>query len=360
MDEVLQDKTGKVLLKLNIPHDAKMIFFSDLHRGLGDLADDFTEKQQRSYHTALESYLKNDFALFHLGDIEELKEQPDVKAVLKTHQKSVLIEKEFHRRKKYFRIFGNHDSQYENPSYVDKTLNLAEFYGLDGDLKDHKVQVFQGILLQYGHLPDVLLVHGHQGYLPILTNFFEIIGLPFGRFWINNIQKKNRSVNYESYCDIEKDENAFYDWASKYKNQIVIFGHTHRPLWGGKTVIEAYEKKLKVEVDKLRNIAIEKKVSINILKQDPIGYGITEIIDNINKFVDILKKKMAENGVCRAPKPLPILYNTGCCIFEDGDITGIEIDQGFIKLVKWGLNTNNDLIERTELECEYLGALVVD
>ena len=31
----------------------------------------------------------------------------------------------------------------------------------------------------------------------------------------------------------------------------------------------------------------------------------------------------------------PSYFNTGCCCFDDGDITGIEIADGFIRLVKW-------------------------
>ena len=31
----------------------------------------------------------------------------------------------------------------------------------------------------------------------------------------------------------------------------------------------------------------------------------------------------------------PSYFNTGCCCFDDGDITGIEIADGFIRLIKW-------------------------
>ena len=33
--------------------------------------------------------------------------------------------------------------------------------------------------------------------------------------------------------------------------------------------------------------------------------------------------------------PLPCYFNTGCCSFEDGDITGIEMSEGRIRLVRW-------------------------
>jgi hypothetical protein len=28
-------------------------------------------------------------------------------------------------------------------------------------------------------------------------------------------------------------------------------------------------------------------------------------------------------------------FNSGCCCFNDGDITGIEIENGLIRLIKW-------------------------
>ncbi len=31
----------------------------------------------------------------------------------------------------------------------------------------------------------------------------------------------------------------------------------------------------------------------------------------------------------------PCYFNSGCCCFDDGDITGLEIENGLIRLVKW-------------------------
>lgn len=33
----------------------------------------------------------------------------------------------------------------------------------------------------------------------------------------------------------------------------------------------------------------------------------------------------------------PSYFNTGCCCFCDGDITGIEIADGTIRLIKWSM-----------------------
>jgi hypothetical protein len=54
----------------------------------------------------------------------------------------------------------------------------------------------------------------------------------------------------------------------------------------------------------------------------------------------------------------PSYFNTGCCCFSDGDITGIEIEGGYIRLIKW--QDENDIAERKILEEVKLEELVND
>lgn len=351
MDNLLGDKKGDRLLRLNITkfEEEKLVIFSDIHRGLQDSANDFKNNNQLSYFKALEYYLDKDYALVHLGDIDELKENWSINKVLENNKIHLAKEGEFHQRNKYFRVFGNHDSQYENASTVAKYLHPY--------FKDLKV--YEGILLQFGLLPNILMVHGHQGYLPIVTNLFEYIGLPVYRWVVNDIIGKPRKVTYESYCAIEKDENDFYNWCQKQDNTILIFGHTHRPLWGSKTVVQNYKKKLDEKVAILQGIARQHNVTVSVVRLDPLTYGAEGIINDINDYVTIINEKMAEHGNCSAPNPLPLIFNTGCSIFHDGDITGIEIDQGTIRLIKWGANNEKSAIERSVLEEEYLGDMVL-
>jgi hypothetical protein len=51
-------------------------------------------------------------------------------------------------------------------------------------------------------------------------------------------------------------------------------------------------------------------------------------------------------------KTQPSYFNTGCCRFKDGDITGIEIEDGQIRLIKWGGEDEN--IARTIFEQTHL------
>ena len=49
----------------------------------------------------------------------------------------------------------------------------------------------------------------------------------------------------------------------------------------------------------------------------------------------------------------PSYFNSGCCCFSDGDITGIEIEDGYIRLIKWTLiegKPERELLEEMKLE----------
>jgi hypothetical protein len=60
---------------------------------------------------------------------------------------------------------------------------------------------------------------------------------------------------------------------------------------------------------------------------------------------DVVVIKSLENEIATISKPYvampdftnyqPRYFNSGCCCFNDGDITGIEIADGNISLVKW-------------------------
>ena len=54
----------------------------------------------------------------------------------------------------------------------------------------------------------------------------------------------------------------------------------------------------------------------------------------------------------------PSYFNTGCCCFNDGDITGIEIEGGYIRLIKW--HQENTISSRMVLEEKKLAELIND
>jgi hypothetical protein len=51
---------------------------------------------------------------------------------------------------------------------------------------------------------------------------------------------------------------------------------------------------------------------------------------------EIEKRKFEYNHVAKDYFTMkPTYFNSGCCCYNDGDITGIEIEAGCLRLIKW-------------------------
>ena len=333
-------KTRENVLTIKPDSNRKYVIFSDFHRGVSDKADDFKPQNKESYISALSYYYNEGYSLIHLGDVEELKEQFVLKNVVSHKPNKAILdaEKIFYNQNRYIKVFGNHDSQWSSKKTIKKYLN-PHF---------PNIKVYEGILLEFDDAPNVIMVHGHQGYSWLKTNVAEKFALPFYKFGLN-LFGLSRKVNYDSYCKIEKTENEFYDWIKDQKDLILIFGHTHRPLWGSSTHIDNLEKELEQKRTNLQDIAKEKKVSVREIVLNSALYGVSPLVGSIKLLIERIKSKMKESGVCRSPLPIPLLFNSGCCIYEDGDITGIEIDNTQISLIKWGKG-DDGAVDRTLLE----------
>ena len=119
-----------------------------------------------------------------------------------------------------------------------------------------------------------------------------------------------------------------YRWASKHRKLIFIAGHTHRPVWSSLTHLE----QLYMELYALR------------LRKEEIGEEKYQ--DQLKSQLHKINKRIIkEPPVDEIRRTAPCYFNTGCCRFSDGDITGIEITGETISLVKWDRKTQT----RTEL-----------
>ena len=98
---------------------AKIIVFSDHHKGSRDGADDF-RGCERAYAAALAYYLEEGFRLIALGDAEELWECSP-QEVVKAYPEVLELEGAFHAAGRYDRFWGNHDLDWSHPSEVAKT-----------------------------------------------------------------------------------------------------------------------------------------------------------------------------------------------------------------------------------------------
>jgi predicted phosphodiesterase len=302
-DQITTDQTKKGVM---LPFDAgtdKFIIFSDQHKGARDGADIFS-KADHNYLAALAYYDKNDFFYINLGDSEELWE--NLLVSIKRHNKATFeAEKKFVARKGFVKIFGNHDLYWDNDPLAQ--VNLESIYG-------QKVVIHEGAVLKtmINNKPLIIyLTHGHQGDLQSDGNWFSkwFVSDIWGPFQAYLRINPNTPANNDQ---LKTDHNRImYEWSSKRKNIILITGHTHQPVFRSLTQLE---------------ILFEKLAQAKQGNREAEAAALQSKIDKLH---------------LKASRPpdfkgyLDTYFNTGCCCFDDGDITGIEVADGCIRLIKW-------------------------
>jgi UDP-2,3-diacylglucosamine pyrophosphatase LpxH len=303
----------------------KWIIFSDHHRGRGDGADDFRACEE-TYKKALRYYLDKGYTLCLLGDVEEFWENPILK-VMNRYKDVMLLEKEFYDRDRLHRIWGNHDDSWQIADKMNKYLGWLF----------PRIRVSESIVLKLKNDlrdADILLVHGHQGTLE--SDRFALISRFFVRVFWRNFQRIFKIPLSTPSNNIEMKsahDEAMYAWADKTDN-IIICGHTHHPVFMSFT----HADQLQHELNDLEQ-AQEKKAT----------EARKEEIASLRKL--LLKVQLDEGRSLEKTLRKPLYFNAGCCSFKDGDITGLELSDGEIKLVKWtAAETSKKLLGRTSID----------
>ena len=292
--------TRGIVLDINLLTD-NFIVFSDQHKGDRDRADDFTSNEF-NYISALQYYQQLQFNYINLGDAEELwKYTAD--EVLPKNIAALKAEANFQLNKKYYRTFGNHDLLWKNKP--DVLLHLKKYFEMP--LPVHEGIVLRTVVSEKIPL-NIFLTHGHQGDImsdnnPLSTWVVAHIWSPIQRYLEINVNTPSND-----YLLRDKHNKLMYEWSSNKKNLLLITGHTHKPVFASG------------------------KYSTNTIHK----INTTEVSGSVK----------------------PGYFNTGCCCFNDGDITGIEIAHGFIRLIKW--HTNQGVSERFVLEEKNLEDIVME
>ena len=306
LDRTLQIARREKRIKLT--ENSRFVIFSDHHKGAGDEADDFNPCK-KTYLAALDHYYKDGSTLILLGDVEELWEN-QIHEVMETHQDVFRSEARFFPDR-YIRIVGNHDDAWNVPSAVATYLEpmLPNIRLLPGLVLEFENEALYG---------EVFMAHGHQGTIEsdILAGFSSRF-LPIYRQLQNKFHIGHTTPATDDYLRGEHD-TQLYRWASQQRNLILIAGHTHRPVWSSLTHLD----QLYMQLYALR------------LRQKEIDEG--EYQEQYQKLLREIKKRLLKDPpVNDTLKTTPSYFNTGCCRFSDGDITGIEISGHSICLVKW-------------------------
>lgn len=303
-EDILQGKRHSgVVIPFNYEQD-RFIIFSDQHKGGKDGADDFMAAEQ-NYNHALRYYYGQGYTFINLGDCEELWECAPAKVMAANHA-TLQEEARFQQQRRYLRVFCNHDLQWHYK--VPRLQFLKPVFG-------KKLKVYEGIILQTQYEQEefnVFLTHGHQGDLRSDGNAFSkwfvaAVWTPLQRIF--EIHADTLSDSFEL---ADRHNIMMYEWSMQYARTLLISGHTHKPVFASLDHIDRLTKQL----EKARSKGDEAEVSI-------------------------LQKAIANKQAAYAGKQFvktmahPSYFNTGCCCFSDGDITGIEIAEGFIRLIKW-------------------------
>lgn len=291
---------------LVIPFDGrsgKFIILSDQHKGARDGMDVFA-KANKNYLAALDHYNNQKFFYINLGDSEELWENLFI--TVKKHNKPTFEkEKLFLKRKAFIKIFGNHDLYWDNDPLA--PVGLMQIYG-------QPVKIYEGVILQtlvHNKTLSIYMTHGHQGDLQSDGNWFSkwFVSDIWGPFQAYLRINPNTPANNDQ---LKTDHNRImYQWSAKRAHTLLITGHTHQPVFRSLTHIEKLYDEL--EAAKKAND--------------------TSAISSLQQQIDERHAKGDKVPDFTAYKPT--YFNSGCCCFDDGDITGIEIENGSIKLIKW-------------------------
>jgi predicted phosphodiesterase len=282
----------------------RFIIFSDQHKGRKNGADDFMVAEP-NYIAALEYYEEQRFHFISLGDSEELWENT-VLQVMRHNKPSFEIEQKFATRDAFTKIFGNHDLDWEidplAPAYLEQIYKK-------------KIPALEAIMLQttVADKPlSILCTHGHQGDLQSDGNWFS-------KFFVSKIWAPLQSwlrinPNTPAYdTELKTLHNIImYEWSSAQNNLLLITGHTHQPVFESLTHIERLRRTQK------QALYQNNPEWAQALEDEILWRGKQNDVVSPN----YLKMK-------------PTYFNSGCCCYSDGDITGIEIADGSIRLVEW-------------------------
>jgi predicted phosphodiesterase len=335
LSENIEQHPGKKGLVIPFEqYTGKFIIFSDQHKGGRNGADDFKRAEQ-NYLGALNYYNSNDFYFINLGDSEELWEN-SIWKVKKKNKATFEEEKKFLEADKFVKVFGNHDLFWDTSLWA--YWHLKNIFG-------QKVKVYEGVVLKSvvnsqesgANTPDseltIFLTHGHQGDAQSDGNWFSKFFVAYIWAPLQALLRINPNTPAHNAEKKTLHNQIMYEWAAEQKDMVLITGHTHQPVFNSLTHLEKLYKQFQ------------------LAEKDKNAQQLVTLLDEIKKREKEFTAVSADYMNMK-----PAYFNTGCCCFSDGDITGIEIADGCIQLIKWSIV--NGKPERVLLESNLLENLV--
>jgi hypothetical protein len=114
-----------------------------------------------------------------------------------------------------------------------------------------------------------------------------------------------------------------FEWAREHPARpVLVAGHTHRPVFGTSQ-----------PEPRVPRSAADIQGELEALRASP--EATPEKLARLRAELEFARAE--ERRTDRPPTPIspPCYFNTGCCSFGDGDVTGIELAEGELRLVRW-------------------------
>ncbi len=214
---------------LKVNDCSRIVIMSDIHRGCGNLADDFG-KNQNVFYAALKSYNRLEYTYIELGDGDELWENRHISQIKAVHGDVFQLLAQFYRDRRLWLLYGNHDMEKKcKPAlldtYCDAVTNryMPLFPG---------AVVHESLRLLYEPVQkEFLLMHGHQ------VDFLNDTLWRLARFLVRYVWRQLELVGVNDPTSAAKNykvkmmiEKRLMQWADDHDTP-VIAGHTHRPVF---------------------------------------------------------------------------------------------------------------------------------
>jgi hypothetical protein len=317
LDRALAQARLEEPVTLDLTRD-RCIIFSDQHRGARNRADDF-RWAERAYNAALAKYFAMGHRLVMLGDVEELW-QERAGVVIDAYRHTMELEARFHQAGRYLRLWGNHDDAWSSRALVH--LYLDPVYG------GPRLRVWEQLLVRVvegeRELGTLFLVHGHQG-TGTSDRWSRLARIPVRYVW-RNVQRATGygwSTPATDWLLRARHNVALYSWAVRQPGLVLIAGHTHRPVFKSKAHADQVQEELE---------AAERRLAA--APDDPrLRESVGDLAAELEWVRSQGSQRSGPEGVTEME--VPCYFNTGCCSFRNGHITGIEIADGEIRLVRW-------------------------
>lgn len=282
-----------------------LIILSDHHKGNRRGGDEF-RYAEGNYLAALDYYNARKGYYVNLGDSEEFWKF-NIFSILKNNKATFEKEKAFVERNAFFKIYGNHDTFWRIDPLA--PLYLKQAFG-------KSIPIYDGIVIRVkqadGRKLDLFCTHGHQGDKRSDGNWFSVWFVTY--IWGPLQAFLEININTPAANEKEKTlhNRIMYAWSKTRENMVLITGHTHQAIFPS---YHSYQR-----------------LTEELVQAEQTGS---------RREIKRLKEKIARHQGNYAEHHnegdtyIPSYFNTGCCCYSDRSITGIELSDGHIRLVRW-------------------------